>query len=537
MRFGEGAEEPISHCPYCGFEGSECWWTREQAEYLSAVTAVEILGPDLKRMAGRISSQGEFLGVQANMTLPDIPAEPQEVDDSAFEIITFPCCQETIRHDGESNQLNCIICGESVEVRMERADKIFLSHKGCDKPKVREFKKTLELLGFRPWLDEDAMTAGVELERAISQGFKDSCAVVFFVTPSFKDEKYLATEVNYAIREKRSKGDHFQIITLCLQDDSGEQGQVPELVQVYVWKKPQSDLEALREILRALPIALGPTKWKEGQEASALDDTVASNSKRNKQLGSEATDLLCEAAAHDGTILAVPTSAGLHIQVGTRSFVEEGNPRSEATWLAALKELVQRAFIEDRGHKGDVFAVTKKGYEYADSAAAQDEVVNAILDLDAAEIDYLMLLSRPRNQEGIPSDSFDEYSGRNGEIYYAMVERFDELNLMRYAGGLYKITKKGYEVTDRLWQNLLLSSIKEITQEGDGAATLKAISQRARLTDGELESKECERLLKTLKQKECIDRREEADSVKFTLLPRSALIQRHLQKVSYDNLD
>ena len=51
--------------------------------------------------------------------------------------------------------------------------KIFLSHKGADKPMVREFKKTLEELGFDPWLDEDAMTAGTELERAILQGFKN----------------------------------------------------------------------------------------------------------------------------------------------------------------------------------------------------------------------------------------------------------------------------------------------------------------------------------------------------------------------------
>jgi hypothetical protein len=57
--------------------------------------------------------------------------------------------------------------------------KVFLSHKGVDKPKVREFKETLELLGFDPWLDEDAMHSGVELERAIAQGFKDSCAAVY----------------------------------------------------------------------------------------------------------------------------------------------------------------------------------------------------------------------------------------------------------------------------------------------------------------------------------------------------------------------
>lgn len=139
--------------------------------------------------------------------------------------------------------------------------KIFLSHKGVDKPKVREFKESLELLGFDPWLDEDAMHAGVELERAIAQGFKDSCAAVFFVTPNYIDEQYLASEVNYAIAEKRKKGTKFSIITLVYEID-GKKGLVPDLLAPYVWKEPRNDLEALRELIRALPVKVGDAYWK-----------------------------------------------------------------------------------------------------------------------------------------------------------------------------------------------------------------------------------------------------------------------------------
>ncbi len=139
--------------------------------------------------------------------------------------------------------------------------KVFLSHKGVDKPKVREFKKTLEILGFEPWLDEDAMHAGVELERAIAQGFKDSCAAVFFVTPNYIDEQYLATEVNYAIAEKRKKGNKFSIITL-VYEINGQKGEVPDLLAPYLWKAPKNDLEAFRELVRALPIKAGDIYWK-----------------------------------------------------------------------------------------------------------------------------------------------------------------------------------------------------------------------------------------------------------------------------------
>jgi hypothetical protein len=97
--------------------------------------------------------------------------------------------------------------------------KIFLSYKGVDKPKVREFKETLELLGFDPWLDEDAMHTGVELERAIAQGFKDSCAAVFFITPNYIDEQYLATEIDYAITEKRKKGAKFSLESVVVESE------------------------------------------------------------------------------------------------------------------------------------------------------------------------------------------------------------------------------------------------------------------------------------------------------------------------------
>lgn len=142
--------------------------------------------------------------------------------------------------------------------------KIFLSHKGADKPRVREFFATLSAIGLEPWLDEDAMPAGEKLERGIRQGFSDSCAAVFFITSAFADQGYLETEIDYAIQEKREKGDRFAIITLVFADAHGNQPSVPRLLQPYVWKAPRSDLEAVREILRSLPLRLVP-QWRENR--------------------------------------------------------------------------------------------------------------------------------------------------------------------------------------------------------------------------------------------------------------------------------
>src|SRR5258706_14095251 len=141
--------------------------------------------------------------------------------------------------------------------------KIFLSHKGIDEALVRDFKHTLELFGFEVWFAGDTMPAGVNPDRAISEGFVQSCAAVFFITPSFKDASWLADEIEYAKREKRKKGERFQIISIIFEDANGERGSVPELLRSYVYKEPKSRLEALREICRALPICAGMVDWRD----------------------------------------------------------------------------------------------------------------------------------------------------------------------------------------------------------------------------------------------------------------------------------
>lgn len=83
----------------------------------------------------------------------------------------------------------------------------------------------------------------------------------FFVTPDYKDEGFLETEIGYAITEKMEKGDKFSIITLVYEKD-GKMGEVPPLLNPYVWKNPADDLEVIREIIKALPVKVGAVSYK-----------------------------------------------------------------------------------------------------------------------------------------------------------------------------------------------------------------------------------------------------------------------------------
>lgn len=135
---------------------------------------------------------------------------------------------------------------------------IFLSHKSVDKERVMLYHRALKQLGYRPWLDEEAMPAGSNLNRAILKGIEKSCAVVFFITANFQDERWLADEIDHAVEQKRERDERFSIITLCF----GEAAVVPALLRKYVYRKVDNDLDGLYQIVRAIPVELGPLRWK-----------------------------------------------------------------------------------------------------------------------------------------------------------------------------------------------------------------------------------------------------------------------------------
>lgn len=161
--------------------------------------------------------------------------------------------EEGIGNLATHNFTNAVFSISTDEIQLAQGRKIFLSHKSEDKKVVRRFQRALEAIGYEVWLDEKNLQAGDPLERGILNGFNESCAAVFFITENFKDEKYLKTEIDYAIAQTREKENYFKIITLAFKTGK-EKVAIPELLQSYVWKKPATELDALIEIMKALPL-------------------------------------------------------------------------------------------------------------------------------------------------------------------------------------------------------------------------------------------------------------------------------------------
>ena len=87
------------------------------------------------------------------------------------------------------------------------------------------------------------------------------------------------------------------------------------------------------------------------------------------QLSDDAKFLLKKASHNQGTIRCYYLDNEPRIRIGggkVRYVISNQNPRILAQWRAALRELKDAELLEDEGNEGQVFLITRRGYEVAD---------------------------------------------------------------------------------------------------------------------------------------------------------------------------
>lgn len=103
------------------------------------------------------------------------------------------------------------------------------------------------------------------------------------------------------------------------------------------------------------------------KSASVATDIVESRS-AVASLTKEAALLLKEAAADShGVVMLIRHLGGTDLQTNGKNLIIDRSRRIVAMWEAALQELVEGELFVARGHKGEVFEITKKGYEVAEN--------------------------------------------------------------------------------------------------------------------------------------------------------------------------
>jgi hypothetical protein len=85
-------------------------------------------------------------------------------------------------------------------------------------------------------------------------------------------------------------------------------------------------------------------------------------------LSKDAEVLLKEASlSSNGRIMKFQFIGGFGIQTNGKKFNEDNSPRERAKWDDAINELLQGGLVESRGYKGEIYEITSKGFEVADS--------------------------------------------------------------------------------------------------------------------------------------------------------------------------
>jgi hypothetical protein len=116
-------------------------------------------------------------------------------------------------------------------------------------------------------------------------------------------------------------------------------------------------------------------------------------------------------------------------------------------------------------------------------------------NLTDEQVDYLLEISKPRNEGFIPS-FIDEQTGREVAPYQEALQAFQGYGLMEYSKKGYRITCTGWRLVDQLWALRVLDSLDQ-----DKSITDKDIALSVGLTDGQSELDEVHRHIGTLEKK------------------------------------
>lgn len=106
------------------------------------------------------------------------------------------------------------------------------------------------------------------------------------------------------------------------------------------------------------------------EEASPEAELVAESKSSLPSLSTEARVLLKEASLDPhGTILHVRYIGGTDIQTNGKNVIPSKERRDVAKWEEALRNLIDLDLLVARGHKGEVFEVSNRGYQVAEMIA------------------------------------------------------------------------------------------------------------------------------------------------------------------------
>jgi hypothetical protein len=235
------------------------------------------------------------------------------------------------------------------------------------------------LAGVEPWISSEDIASGSGWFAELKEALDGADAAIICVTKANLHSEWMHYEAG-AVAAKVTKP---FVCPYLLNVAPGDLQGLP--LQQYQCRPATEDgtLKVIRDINRAFGDGRVPdhliegnfrSRWPEFKEKldgieyeSAEELAVEHPMLREPELSDAAKAILVEGKQDkNGRVFMSSTLDGLSVSTNGKDFVDKSDPRSEAKMRAAVKELARAGFIEDRGAKGEVFALTDAGFEKAD---------------------------------------------------------------------------------------------------------------------------------------------------------------------------
>lgn len=121
------------------------------------------------------------------------------------------------------------------------------------------------------------------------------------------------------------------------------------------------------KLTRQLALKINQHEYFKTSEDQNLDYLTYESVEEKEELTEMEKDLIIEMSQdRQGIVMKIATQSGFNIKTNRKNLVTEQSPRTRALWEEAIRSLLEKDLIEERDYKGNIFALTLKGYKQVD---------------------------------------------------------------------------------------------------------------------------------------------------------------------------
>lgn len=270
------------------------------------------------------------------------------------------------------SETDCVQNDMGGQTMSQKSPKIFISHASKDKNYVSCIVKLLEFIGLRQeqLFCSSVPGYGIPLDEDIydylKQQFQEHNLHVILV---LSDNYYQSVACMNEMGAAWILQNKYTTILLPGFEFKEIKGAInPRKIGL----KLDGDLTEVKEKLGQLKDALAQefglasipdVRWE--RKRDTFISAISKYREPKQTISDNALKLLLAACeANDGTILKTTDLSGTYIETNSQNFITSQERREIAQWESVLEELVSAGFIETRGSKGEIFVVSKSGYDY-----------------------------------------------------------------------------------------------------------------------------------------------------------------------------